>query len=228
MRSGLLFILCLCFATLLHAQEPLDKSRWSDLKEQLDYSKSNTKKKNSSKADGNSGGGDEKFDSNDSSTSGPMINLGPLMQVIIIVLFIIFLVALLFAIFSNVSFQKGQGKIQTDGNDAITDIEENFTRQNLEKWLRYAYEQNDYYLVLRIQFLMILKSLELQRLILWKKNKTNWDYINELSSHHFQVEFQQLVNDFDQVWYGEKSYSEDMLREKISHFESFKEMISKK
>ena len=75
---------------------------------------------------------------------------------------------------------------------------------------------------------MILKSLELQRLILWKKNKTNWDYINELSSHHFQVEFQQLVNDFDQVWYGEKSYSEDMLREKISHFESFKEMISKK
>ena len=207
---------------ILAQDNVLDQQKWEKLRSEVEYKKSSFEE--AKKEEKGTDNGNEKMRLDDSA-SGSTINLGPVVQIIVIVLFILFLAGLLFAIFSNASLKSKERVIETGSDQVINHIEEDFTKSNLEKWLKHAKEQNDHYLILRIQFLMILKSLELKRLILWKKEKTNWHYISELAGHHFQESFQQLVNEFDQVWYGEKNYSEDTLRTKIDQFESFRTQL---
>lgn len=228
MRRLLFISFWIAYPIIVSAQEGvLDKNKWNQLRDDVEFVKGkskNTGQENTNKSSGDS----RRMEENDQSdSSGTVINAGPFIQILIILFFIIFIAALLYIILSNVSLKKGEQKLETKSSDIITSIEEDFSKNNLERWLRHAREINDYYLILRIQFLMILKSLEQKRLILWKKDKTNWHYIQELSDHHFQHPFKDLVFEFDHVWYGEKKYSEDTLKEKIGRFESFKDMVDK-
>lgn len=218
---NLLLLLFFSLPSLMYSQkEPLDREQWEQLKKEVEF-KQTSEKKTSKKPNE-----DESLGS--TASSGTTLNLGPLVQMVIIVLFIIFIVALLYSLLSNVSLRRGNKVIDSGVSQAPTSIEENFTKSNLEKWLQYALSQRDHYLVLRIHFLMILKNLENKGLILWKKDKTNWQYIQELDDHDLQEPFQELVIEFDKVWYGEKDYSDEALQGKISQFDSFKSRIAEK
>ena len=70
--------------------------------------------------------------------------------------------------------------------------------------------------------MLVLKHLELQKLIIWKKEKTNWHYIQELSGHDHQASFMRLAYEYDELWYGEKDYTENELNNKIDRFKEFR------
>lgn len=222
MKQVLIYFLILAPVLLSAQSDVLDKEKWQKLRAEVEFAES-APEQPKNPTEGSKG--DTKTEKE--SSSGATLNLGPLLQLVIIALFILFLGALLYTIFSNVNLQKRSTEIQQVTTDAIASIEENFSKSNLDKWLKHAIDQQDYYLILRIRFLMILKSLENKHLILWKKDKTNWHYIQELDNHHFQSPFKELVFDFDHVWYGEKKYSNEELIGKIDQFESFQDMVDK-
>lgn len=205
----------------------LDRSSWEKLRSEVEYKRSGSKSSNQPDSQNGNYGKDY---SSDEESDGSSINFGGLAQLIILALFIAFIVALLYVLFTNAGFIRSNPKAPEDGvPENLEKIEDNFTRGNLEKWLTYAINTGDNYLIIRVRFLLILKKLEIQYLIRWKKEKTNWSYIQELQGHHYQKAFSELVSEYDELWYGEKKYSEGELRTKIERFESFeKNLISAK
>ncbi|MEM6830853.1 MAG: hypothetical protein AAF551_10095 [Bacteroidota bacterium] len=227
MRGVLLVVLAVFFFISTYSQnKPLSDEKWEKLRAKVEYSKSGTKNKSKKQAQGTESEKGKKSTplASEGESSGSVLNLGPIVQILIIVLFIGFIAALLYLLITNISVKKNPD-IEANGGDLAEKIEDNFTMGNLEKWLKHAIEQKDYYLMLRVYFLLALKNLENHKLIIWKKEKTNWNYIQELNDHHFQPAFIKMVNEFDRLWYGEKGYSEEELISKIKQFKQFAKSI---
>ncbi len=74
--------------------------------------------------------------------------------------------------------------------------------ENLDKLIQQAVDNNDYRLAVRYYYLKTLKLLTQKELIDWKPEKTNRDYIKELSSTRFTDKFRRITFAYDFVWYG--------------------------
>ena len=220
-RSLWLLLMMLALGTSLpvKGQEPaLNAHKWEQLKREVEWKKvkpEKTAKKQSRES------------SPTYTESQPVtINIGPVVQIIVISVFIILIVLIL------VSLIRGSQGIRTQkaggGTDAADDLEigEDLHKSDLEKWLDSAMAAQNYKLVVRIYFLMILKALENRRLIRWEREKTNWHYIQELGNDPLQAPFQKLVLEYDELWYGEKDYPEDAIMTKMEKFKDFNRRVT--
>ncbi len=86
---------------------------------------------------------------------------------------------------------------------SIEEAEENLPMVTLNKIFDDALEKGDYRSALRINFLMILQRMIDARLIVWKKRKTNEQYLKEIKDQNVILPFGMIVKIFDDVWYGE-------------------------
>lgn len=91
---------------------------------------------------------------------------------------------------------------------------------DLEKLLREALAQKQLRIAVRLYYLKLLKHLNRQGYILWKKNKTNRDYANELTPVGISKEFWQLMIAYEYVWYGERTPSAEEFRTLQLNFEN--------
>lgn len=64
-------------------------------------------------------------------------------------------------------------------------------------------KKGDYRSAVRYQFLYLLKKMTDQKLIDWNPEKTNGDYLYELSGKPIQKDFKDLAYVYEYVWYGE-------------------------
>lgn len=90
----------------------------------------------------------------------------------------------------------------------LQQLEENLLESDLDRALREALEQKDYRLAIRIYYLAIIKELNAKRIINWKRDKTNGQYVFELLGTDHHAAFRDLTLDFERVWYGEISITE--------------------
>lgn len=81
------------------------------------------------------------------------------------------------------------------------------------------YEQKpDYRYAIRYQYLHLLKTFTDKKLLEWDPEKTNLDYINELSKPELKGAFKNVTHIFDYVWYGEFPVTqEDYLKYKDAY-----------
>lgn len=79
------------------------------------------------------------------------------------------------------------------------------TKSELELKLEEAFLREDYRMCVRIYFTFILKELIKNGKITWKKEYTNYDYLNQLVKDTDYETFLKIVNVYDLVWYGEFS-----------------------
>ena len=82
------------------------------------------------------------------------------------------------------------------------DDPDRYEKSDLKKHLEDAEKANNYRLAIRIQFLMIIKILQNRELIVWRKEKTNTDYILEMNRYEYNIAFKNLVKIFERVWYA--------------------------
>jgi hypothetical protein len=82
--------------------------------------------------------------------------------------------------------------------------EENFIETDLEKLLRIALESNDYRSAVRILYLSTIQQLNTSGLILWKKDKTNKDFLREMRKHSDYKTFRDITLAYEIVWYGDR------------------------
>lgn len=86
----------------------------------------------------------------------------------------------------------------------LANIEERIHESDLDRYIREALEKENYPMAVRLYYLAIIKELSLKKWIKWKKDKTNRDYIRELSTTNWHSNFRSVTAMFEKVWYGKK------------------------
>lgn len=142
--------------------------------------------------------------------------LGALAYVIIIGV----IIAILYAVVRNVKAGPPKLKINKEAVDAAHHIE-NIEDLDVNSLLQKTITEGNYRLAVRLYFLGLLKELNQQGIILWKKDKTNYDYLAELSAKDFHYdEVRELTLAYEQVWYGEHRLTNEKYQQLFAAFEN--------
>lgn len=84
----------------------------------------------------------------------------------------------------------------------------------LDRALQEYLKAKEYRKAVRILFLYVLKQLGEKELIVWKKEKTNHHYYNELISKGLSEHFGRIATVYEWVWYGER-HPDDKIYQRI-------------
>jgi hypothetical protein len=151
---------------------------------------------------------------------GSLDYIGIIVKVLVIViigLILYFLVKFLISKDGNLFFSKKNMATKISDEN----ITENIHEINFSKEIANYELEKKYRLAIRYQFLWVLKKLSDTKKIQWNIEKTNKDYVNQLSSTPLHTSFVDLVNIFNFVWYGEFSIEENKYKEFKQKFENF-------
>ncbi|GAB3306770.1 DUF4129 domain-containing protein [Hymenobacter tenuis] len=85
---------------------------------------------------------------------------------------------------------------------------ENIHGVDFDAALAQAEAAGNYRLAVRLGYLLSLRELTERNLIQWQPNKTNHEYLRELSGTPWTASFRTLTHQFEFVWYGELGISE--------------------
>lgn len=85
----------------------------------------------------------------------------------------------------------------------FTDEEQIIKNENISALITEAVKQNNYRLAIRYYYLLALKELSENNTIDWQQDKTNEDYIKEISKNTIKFQFEKITRIYDYVWYGE-------------------------
>lgn len=111
---------------------------------------------------------------------------------------------------------------------AITEDEELIKHKNLLKLIQQAIDNKNYRLAIRFYYLNTLKQLEEKDLIAWEQQKTNEDYIEEISKETIKRAFKDLTRLYDFVWYGNFEINEAKFVKVVATFEAITSLIQRK
>jgi hypothetical protein len=94
-------------------------------------------------------------------------------------------------------------KVKLESLEMLQSIEDNLEDTDLNPYLNKAVEAIDYKTAVRILYLSIIQKLNELKWIRWKKDKTNNDFLLEMSSQSTFRTFRNLTLSYEIVWYGE-------------------------
>ena len=154
----------------------------------------------------------------------PSIDFGGFKYVFYIIIAgaIIFLVVkILQNINSSPNIDVDKGRVYT-----LSEVEDKMLDIDLDKILNDALLAADFRLALRINFLIIIKMLSLSGKIIWTKEKTNWEYFNELNDPTIALKFKEIVEPFETIWYGEHELSESQFNRLQHAYNVFKNKLT--
>ena len=172
-------------------QSPLSQKQWEELTDELDYGDiENPEPQEIIEEEDNEGW--EGF------------SLPPgVLQVIVISLVVIGLTLLLVRILGN---RTPNAKIRKQKKVfSIQEAEEDLEESDLNSLLNDFLDRGDFRSAMRIMYLRVLQRLSHLDLILWRKEKTNFDYVRELSDPLVQANLAALTSSFEFYWYGEQN-----------------------
>jgi hypothetical protein len=146
------------------------------------------------------------------------------------IVFVIIISLLIYAIYSFIQRNKRVTnlKVVSLGEQELQDLENNLVETDIDKFLRLALESKNYKLAVRLLYLGVLQNLHEAELIIWKKEKTNRDYLSEMRQHRAYSELRELTLAFDIVWYGDTEIPESTYHQLSQAFKSFNDVISAK
>ncbi len=111
---------------------------------------------------------------------------------------------------------------------SITDDEELIKNKDLNKLIEQSIALKNYRLAVRYCYLNILKQLEDTQVITWEQQKTNEDYIQEISKEAIKSSFKDLTRLYDFVWYGNFEINENEFVKVTRNFEAITNLINSK
>lgn len=192
----ILFILfaALVFQNTGYAQsqetEPIQKSDWQKLKDDYHYKKAETKKK-SKKDKGKQPSG--------LNISGEYS--GDLKIISYILVFLIIGTILYFILRYLSSLESGKAPDGLNSFKFYTDPDD-LENQDLEALLKTSLMEGNFNHALRIRFLMLLRELNRNKLITWKRDKTNRYYRLQLRDQRIYPDFKNYCNLYEPTHYG--------------------------
>ncbi len=109
---------------------------------------------------------------------------------------------------------------------SLSEEERIIKTQDIQQLINNALAEKNYRLAIRYYYLYILKLLSERELIDWKRQKTNDDYIDELSGSVLKNPFTRATLLYDYIWYGEFNIDQERYRRAEDVFDSLKKAIA--
>lgn len=161
-----------------------------------------------------SGTGDESTDVNRTRSRGTGAGtIQAMLWLIIIVGFIIFLIIYVGAFRKKNSF--------IDNKDEMEEETEDIFAINYQRDIDKAAQAGNYRLAIRLMFLRLLKNLAEKNIIQYKTDRTNLDYLMQLSSTRYYQDFFRITRNYEYSWYGKFPVSADSYSRIKTDIENF-------
>lgn len=130
---------------------------------------------------------------------------------------------ILYRLFLTSSKWRGMGVRRKP--DAVTAQaeEESIDMNTLDKQINQAVANKNYRLAVRLLYLQCIGKMEDKKIIQYAPDKTNSQYVRELSGKPLQRDFAQITLQFEYVWYGQFAIDDlafQQIREKFKQFSS--------
>lgn len=111
--------------------------------------------------------------------------------------------------------------------DSMPDVLEDLPEEtDLERFLRTSMDSGDYKTAIRILYIMIIQRMHERNWIIWKKDKTNRDYLNEIRSKRTYSQFREITLFYEIIWYGDNDISGTEFHKLKSLFDSYKGSVN--
>ncbi|MFN7119677.1 MAG: DUF4129 domain-containing protein [Saprospiraceae bacterium] len=191
-----------------------EKKAWQRATQGIDYSEDVVKERKPKQNQPGENGGNQRRPINFGG------NAAPILQAFIILLLVI---ALFFLIRSLLGLNTPKNKAIKPvlSVEELAQLEENLHQADLDDFIKRALAQENYALAIRLYYLAILKELSLKNIIIWKKDKTNREYLREMNRTPLAADFTDLTLIFERVWYGNiilQSQDFIIIEPKFKHF----------
>ncbi len=140
--------------------------------------------------------------------------------------FIIFGIAIIVFFVMKVMGMNRSGLFGRNNNDLpFVTTHEDINQLSFDEAISSAIGEGNYRLATRLLYLQALKKLSDKDYILWQPNKTNTDYLNEVSAKPWHAEFGLLTINFEYTWYGEISINKPMFEKLQNQFQHFNNLL---
>lgn len=126
---------------------------------------------------------------------------------------------------SNVGLFRKRIVPLTAGNEEAGEIPEDIFAINYQKEIDKAVAAGNYRLAVRIMYLRLLRKLSDRQLIQYKQDKTNLDYLMELSSKTWYPVFFRLTRHFEYSWYGHFEVEAEAYHLMAKEFNEFEKQL---
>lgn len=155
-------------------------------------------------------------------------NWSAFFQVFFFLLVIGALVFFMVRIFGGAAFLSNKKVASEKIKYSIEQVEDNLQKADLEGFAQHAIQNQDYKLALRLYYLQIIKVLSRQKVIKWKRDKTNREYVREVQRNQsdYAVDFKQLTRLFERVWYSDISINQSQFQQFQPLFSAFLKKIA--
>lgn len=125
------------------------------------------------------------------------------------------------------SNMQGMGKNRKNPNVvSLSEDEHIIKNEDIQQLIKNALADQNYRLAIRYYYLYILQLLSEREMIDWQQQKTNDDYLEELSESVLKNEFGKATLLYDYVWYGEFELDQSRYEKAEIVFTSLKNAIA--
>jgi len=145
-------------------------------------------------------------------------------QILLIVAIVLLLVAIVYFISRNIPVSNPSVSGDDDWISSVME-KENGPGDILQLKLEDALEEGNYALAVRILYLQVLVQLNQHKLIIWKKDKTNLDYVTEMRKTNYHIDFRNLTRVYEYSWFSDTPPNSDDFKRIKPLFDSFKETV---
>ena len=87
--------------------------------------------------------------------------------------------------------------------------------------IRLQMEQQQYRVAIRLLYLKVINLLRIREYIHFSKEKTNVDYLRDLTNDDLKMRFYAITTIYNHVWYGDVEIAEDQFMRFEKSFQSF-------
>lgn len=187
-----------------------DKTKWKSLTKDFSYEEDGAVKESSTHRRANTTGEGEPEEEEEA----PVGKMSPFWAAVfkwtIVGMAISIFAVLLYNVLGAGSIFKPKGKKISTKKDtfSIETIEANIHESDLDQHIQEALQQNNYTLAIRLYYLAVIKELSLNKLIKWKRDKTNRDYLREMRPTALFTPYQDTTRIFERVFYGNVTIQE--------------------
>ncbi len=109
----------------------------------------------------------------------------------------------------------------------LTDDEDIMQNQDIRELINLAVKNNNYRLAIRYYYLFVLKRMSDLEFINWESQKTNTDYIKELTDSSVKDQFKTITRLYDYIWYGSFEVNEKSYLQAEKEFQSITNSIQR-
>ncbi len=153
-----------------------------------------------------------------------LFSSGSFQVVMWIVLCIVFLLVLSWIVGFDYRIFFGGGKKQKTAEEVATD-NENLMQTDLSNALAAALQQKNFKMAVRLMYLIVLKKMAEKKLITFRDDKTNLEYVRELYGTGYYSDFFKLTRIFEYTTYGHFDLTEEMFAEVQQGFDNFNKTV---